>query len=40
MRVFENSMLKKISGLKMNEMMGVWTKQHNEELHNWYSSPV
>jgi hypothetical protein len=34
LRVFENRLLRRISGL-----MGGWRKLHNEELHNLYSSP-
>jgi hypothetical protein len=38
LRVFEKRVLR-IFGLKRNEVMGVWRKLHNEELHNLYSSP-
>jgi hypothetical protein len=38
-RVFENKMLRKISGPKRNEMVGGCRKVHNEELHNLYSLP-
>jgi hypothetical protein len=38
LRVFENRMLR-IFGLKRAEVMGVWRKLHNEELHNLYSLP-
>jgi hypothetical protein len=31
--VFKNSVLKR------DEVTGDWRKQHNEELHNLYSSP-
>jgi hypothetical protein len=31
--------LRRISGLKRDEVMGGWRKLHNEELHNFYSSP-
>jgi hypothetical protein len=37
--VFENRVLRGISGLKRDEMTGWWRKLHNEELHNLYSSP-
>jgi hypothetical protein len=37
--VFENRVLRRISGLKRDEMTGDWKKLHNEELHNLYSSP-
>jgi hypothetical protein len=36
--VFENRMLRKIFGLKRDEVTGGWRKLHNEELHNLYSS--
>jgi hypothetical protein len=36
--VFENKMLRRIFGLKRDEVMGGWRKLHNEELHNLYSS--
>jgi hypothetical protein len=39
LRVFENRVLKRIFGLKTNEVMAGWRKLHNEELHNLYSSP-
>jgi hypothetical protein len=39
LRVFENRVLRRIFGLKRDEMMGDWRKLHNEELHNLYSSP-
>jgi hypothetical protein len=37
--VFENRMLKRIFGMKRDEVTGGWRKLHNEELHNLYSSP-
>jgi hypothetical protein len=37
--VFENRVLGRLFGLKRDEMMGVWGKLHNEELHDLYSSP-
>jgi hypothetical protein len=38
-RVFENTVLKRIFGPKRDEVMGEWRKLHSEELHNLYSSP-
>jgi hypothetical protein len=38
-RVFENRVLRRLFGPKMDEMIGGWRKLHNEELHNLYSSP-
>jgi hypothetical protein len=37
--VFENRVLRRIFGRKRDEVTGGWTKLHNEELHNLYSSP-
>jgi hypothetical protein len=31
--------LRRIFGPKRDEMTGGWRKLHNEELHNFYSSP-
>jgi hypothetical protein len=39
LRVFENRMLRRIFGLKRDEVTKIWRKLHNEELHNLYSSP-
>jgi hypothetical protein len=39
LRVFENRLLRRILGLKREEVPGVWRKLHNEELHNLYSLP-
>jgi hypothetical protein len=30
--------LRRIFGLKGDEIIGGWRKLHNEELHNWYST--
>jgi hypothetical protein len=37
--VFENRVLRRIFGLKRDEMTGEWRKLHNEELHDLYSLP-
>jgi hypothetical protein len=37
--VFENRVLRRISGPKRDEIRGEWKKLHNEELHILYSSP-
>jgi hypothetical protein len=37
--VFENRVLRRIFGLKRDEVMGDWRKLHNKELHDLYSSP-
>jgi hypothetical protein len=36
--VFEKRVLRRIFGSKRNEVIGGWTKLHNE-LHNLYSPP-
>jgi len=36
---FENRVLRRIFGLKKDEVTGEWTKLHNEELNFLYSSP-
>jgi hypothetical protein len=36
--VFENGVLR-IFGPKKDKVAGDWRKLHNEELHNFYSSP-
>jgi len=39
LRVFENKVLRRIFGLKRNEMTWEWRKLHNEELNDLYCSP-
>jgi hypothetical protein len=39
LRVFENRVLRRIFGLKTDEVTGEWRKLHNEELRDLYSSP-
>jgi hypothetical protein len=39
LRVFENRVLRRLFGLKRDEVTGGWRKLLNEELHNLYSSP-
>jgi hypothetical protein len=39
LRVFENRVLRRIFGLKRDEVAGGCRKLYNEELHNLYSSP-
>jgi hypothetical protein len=38
LRVFENRVLRRIFGLKRDEVKGDWRKLLNEELHNLYPS--
>jgi hypothetical protein len=40
LRVFENSVLRRIFGPKRDEVTGEWRKLHNEELNDLYSSPT
>jgi hypothetical protein len=36
---YENRVLRRIFGLKREEVAGGWRRLHNEELHNLYASP-
>jgi hypothetical protein len=36
--VFVNRVLRRIFGLKRDEVTGEWRKLHNEELHDLYCS--
>jgi hypothetical protein len=38
-RVFENRVLRKISGTKREEVVAGWRTLHNEEPRNFYASP-
>jgi len=38
LRVFENGLLRRIFGLKRDEMTGEWRKLHNEELNDLFCS--
>jgi hypothetical protein len=39
LRVFENRVLRRIFGPNRDDVTGDWRKLHNEELHNFPSSP-
>jgi hypothetical protein len=39
LRVFENGVLRKIFGLKRDEVTGEWRRLHSEELYDQYYSP-
>ena len=39
MRVFENRVLRRISGPTGDDVTGEWRRPHNEELNYLYSSP-
>jgi len=39
LRVFENTVLRRIFGLKRDEVTGEWRKLHNEELNDLNCSP-
>jgi hypothetical protein len=39
LRIFENSVLRRIFGPKRDEVTGGWRKLHDEDLHGLYSSP-
>jgi hypothetical protein len=34
LRVFENTMLRRVFGPNSEELAGGWSRLHNEELHN------
>jgi hypothetical protein len=40
LRVFENRVLRRMFGLKRNEVTREWRKLHNKELNELYSSPI
>jgi len=40
LRVFENSVLRRIFGPKRDEVTGEWRKLHNEELNDMYSPNI
>jgi len=40
LRVFENRVLRRIFEPKMDKVKREWTKPHNEELNDLYSSPI
>jgi hypothetical protein len=39
LRVFQNRVLRRIFGLKRDEVSGEWRKLHTDEFRNLYSSP-
>ena len=39
LRLFENTVLRRIFGPRRDEVTGEWRRLHNEELNNLYSSP-
>ena len=39
LRVFDNKVLRRIFGLRRDEVTGDWRRLHNEELNDLYSSP-
>jgi len=39
LRVFENTVLRRIFGPSRDEVTGKWRRLHNEELNDLYSSP-
>jgi hypothetical protein len=40
LRVFENRVLRRIFGLKRDEVTGEWRRLQNKELYALYSSPA
>ena len=39
LRMFENRVLRRVSGPKRDEVTGEWRKLHNEEIRDLYSLP-
>jgi len=39
LRVFENTVLRRIFGARRDKVMGEWRRLHNEELNDLYCSP-
>jgi hypothetical protein len=39
LRVFENRALRRIFGLKRDDVTGQWRRLHNEGLYDLYASP-
>ena len=39
LRVFDNMVLRRIFGLRRDEVTGEWRRLHNEELNDLYSLP-
>jgi hypothetical protein len=37
-KIFESRVLRRIHAPRRDETIGGWRKQHNDELHNLYSS--
>lgn len=40
LRAFENRVLRRTFASKKEEIIGDWRRLHNEELHNFYPSPI
>ena len=40
LRVFENRVLRRISGPKGYDITGGWRKLHNEDINDLYCSPI
>jgi len=38
LRVYENRLLRRVFGVKREEVAGDWRRLRNEELHNLYAS--
>jgi hypothetical protein len=40
LRLFGNTVARRIFGPKRDEVIGGWRKMHDKELHDLYSSPI
>jgi hypothetical protein len=39
LKISENRVLRRIFGIKREDVVGNWRRLHNEKFHNFYASP-